>query len=168
LLNINQGSSTGPAVARVLERTYGADGIWVQGVGSPYRADLGSNALPSGTSTAAINEAVRMFNMAHTKCPTTPIVSGGYSQGTAVIAGAIPKLDAGLRQRVVGTVLFGYTKNLQNRGGIESYPASNLKVYCATGDLVCSGTLTITAAHFSYADEAAGEAPRFLQSKIGN
>jgi cutinase len=140
----------------------------VQGVGGPYLADLGSNALPGGTSSAAINEAVRLFNMANTKCPDTPIVSGGYSQGTAVIAGAIPKLGASLRERVVGTVLFGYTKNLQNRGGINSYPASNLKVYCATGDLVCTGTLTITAAHFSYLDEAAGPAPQFLQGRIGN
>lgn len=131
-------------------------------------ADLMSNVLPGGTSSAAINEAVRLFNMASTKCPDTPIVSGGYSQGTAVIAGAIPKLDAALRERVVGTVLFGYTKNMQNRGGIDSYPASNLKVYCATGDLVCTGTLAITAAHFSYMDEAAGSAPQFLQSKIGN
>lgn len=167
-MTCKQGSSTGPAVANALERTYGANGVWVQGVGGPYLADLGSNALPSGTSSAAINEAVRLFNMANTKCPNTPIVSGGYSQGTAVIAGAIPKLDAALRERVVGTVLFGYTKNLQNRGGINNYPPSNLKVYCAVGDLVCTGTLTITAAHFSYLDEALGPAPQFLQSKIGN
>lgn len=84
------------------------------------------------------------------------------------MAGAIPKLDAALRERVVGTVLFGYTKNQQNRGGIQNYPASNLKVYCAAGDLVCTGTLTITAAHFSYNDEASGPAAQFLQSKIGN
>ncbi|KAG9198613.1 hypothetical protein G6514_009789 [Epicoccum nigrum] len=164
----NLGSSTGPAVARALERTYGADSLWVQGVGGPYLADLASNALPDGTSSAAIDEAVRLFNMANTKCPDTPIVAGGYSQGTAVIAGAIPKLDAALRERVVGTVLFGYTKNLQNRGGIENYPASNLKVYCATGDMVCTGTLIITAMHFSYLDEAAGPAPEFLESKIGS
>jgi cutinase len=129
---------------------------------------LGSNALPGGTSSAAINEAVRLFNLAAQKCPDTPIVAGGYSQGTAVIAGAIPKLDAGLRERVVGTVLFGYTKNLQNRGGIEGYPAGSLKVYCATGDLVCTGSLIITAMHFSYFDEAAGPAPKFLQGKIGS
>ncbi|KAJ4319710.1 hypothetical protein N0V94_003769 [Neodidymelliopsis sp. IMI 364377] len=163
----NMGSSTGPAVASALERTYGADKVWVQGVGSPYSADLASNALPDGTSQAAINEAVRLFNMANTKCPDTPIVSGGYSQGTAVIAAALPKLAAPLRARVVGTVLFGYTQNQQNNRGIPSYPADNLKVYCAAGDLVCSGTLTITAAHFSYADEAAGPAPRFLEGRIG-
>lgn len=137
-------------------------------MGGPYLADLASNALPDGTSSAAITEAVRLFNMANTKCPDTPIVAGGYSQGTAVIAGALPKLDAALRERVVGTVLFGYTKNLQNRGGIENYPASSLKVYCATGDMVCTGTLIITAMHFSYLDEAAGSAPKFLESKIGS
>lgn len=106
--------------------------------------------------------------MANTKCPNTPIVAGGYSQGTAVMAGAIPKLDASLRARVVGTVLFGYTKNSQNRGAIPNYPAGNLKVYCATGDLVCTGSLIITASHFSYTDEARGPAPQFLQGRIGS
>lgn len=126
-----------------------------------------SNGLPGGTSQAAINEAIRLFKQADTKCPDTPIVAGGYSQGTAVIAGAIPKLDPALRARVVGTVLFGYTKNQQNRGAISDYPADNLKVYCASGDRVCTGSLSITAAHFSYSDEASGPAPQFLQSKIG-
>lgn len=166
-LTCDQGSSTGPPVASALESAYGADNVWVQGVGSPYTADLASNAQPGGTSSAAIGEAVRLFNLANTKCPNTPIVSGGYSQGTAVIAGAIPKLDAALRQRVVGTVLFGYTQNQQNNGGIPNYPASNLQVFCASGDRVCTGTLRITAAHFSYADEASGPAPEFLRSKIG-
>ncbi|KAF9693997.1 hypothetical protein EKO04_007732 [Ascochyta lentis] len=163
----NMGSSTGPAVASALERAYGANQVWVQGVGGPYSADLGSNALPSGTSTAAINEAIRLFKQANTKCPSTPIVAGGYSQGTAVMAGAISKLEAALRDRVVGTVLFGYTKNQQNRKAIPNYPAENLKIYCAAGDLVCTGTLAITVAHFSYSDEAAGPAPQFLRGRIG-
>lgn len=64
-------------------------------------------------------------------------------------------------------VLFGYTQNEQNNGGIEGYPAENLKVFCAQGDRVCTGTLRITAAHFSYGDDAAGPAPEFLESKLG-
>jgi cutinase len=50
---------------------------------------------------------------------------------------------------------------------VPNYPADDLKVFCAVGDLVCSGTLTITVAHLSYGDEAADEAPEFLISKIG-
>ena len=89
-----------------------------------------------------------------------------HSQGTAVIAGAIPKLSQTIRDQVKGIVLFGYTQNLQNRRGVPSYPSDDVEIYCALGDLVCSGTLTITAAHFSYNDDAAGPAPRFLESKI--
>lgn len=88
------------------------------------------------------------------------------SQGTAVIAGAIPKLSEAVRAQVKGVVLFGYTRNKQNNGGIDSYPAEDLKVYCASGDLVCDGTLTVTVAHFSYNDDAMTSAPQFLESKL--
>lgn len=84
-----------------------------------------------------------------------------------MIAAALTDATATVRNQVVGTVLFGYTKNQQNRGGIPNYPSDRLEVFCAVGDLVCDGTLIITAAHLSYGDEAAGEAPQFLASKIG-
>jgi cutinase len=71
-----------------------------------------------------------------------------------------------VRDKIVGTVLFGYTKNMQNRGQIPNYPADRTKVFCAPGDLVCVGTLTITAAHLGYGLQAMNEAPRFLESKI--
>jgi cutinase len=83
------------------------------------------------------------------------------------MAAAVSDLDATMMEQVKGTVLFGYTKNLQNRGAIPNYPADRTKIFCATGDLVCTGTLTITAAHLSYNDEARSEAPQFLISKIG-
>lgn len=83
------------------------------------------------------------------------------------MAAALTDVTASVRNKVVGTVLFGYTQNLQNRGGVPNYPSDRLEVFCALGDLVCSGTLTITAAHLSYGDEAADEAPDFLISKIG-
>lgn len=89
------------------------------------------------------------------------------SQGSALIAAALSDVTAAVRSQVVGTVLFGYTKNLQNSGRIPNYPADRLEVFCALGDLVCTGSLVITAAHLSYGPDAAGEAPRFLASKIG-
>ncbi|KAF2124616.1 carbohydrate esterase family 5 protein [Dothidotthia symphoricarpi CBS 119687] len=158
----------GAPLGDALERKYGAANFWVQGVGGPYGATLYDNALPRGSSPAAIAEMVRLITMANTKCPNTPVVAGGYSQGAALAAAAITDLTATVRNQVVGTVLFGYTKNMQNSGAIPSYPSDRLKVFCAVGDLVCTGTLTITAAHLSYGPQASNEAPAFLISKIGN
>jgi hypothetical protein len=88
------------------------------------------------------------------------------SQGAALAAATISGLSSSVRDQVVGTVLFGYTKNLQNAGRIPNYPTDRLKVFCNTGDLVCYGTLTITAAHLSYGPAAATTAPAFLISKV--
>jgi cutinase len=141
--------------------------VWVQGVGGPYGATLLDNALPAGTSRAAIDEAKRLFTLAASKCPGTPIVAGGYSQGTAVMSNAISELGAAVREQTKGVVLFGYTKNAQNLGRIPQFPADRLEVYCRVTDYVCWGTLIVAPGHFLYGDEARREAPRFLISKIG-
>lgn len=52
--------------------------IWIQGVGGPYDADLAPNFLPKGTNQRSIDEAKRLFTMAHDKCPDTPVVTAGY------------------------------------------------------------------------------------------
>lgn len=72
-----QGLSAGPNVASGLESNFRRD-VWVQGVGGPYDASLSANFLPAGTTQAAIDEARRMFNMAHEKCPNAKVVAGGY------------------------------------------------------------------------------------------
>ncbi|ROT43763.1 fusarium Solani cutinase mutant with Thr 38 replaced By Phe [Sodiomyces alkalinus F11] len=161
----NLGTLGGP-VGDGLQSTFGRSNVWVQGVGGRYSASLGDNALPRGTSRAAITEMVGLFNMANSKCPNAKIVSGGYSQGAALTAAAIEDVSSAIRNNIVGVVLFGYTKNLQNRGGIPSYPSSNLKVYCNTGDLVCTGSLVVTAAHLTYGSDARRDAPRFLAARI--
>ncbi|EHK20484.1 carbohydrate esterase family 5 protein [Trichoderma virens Gv29-8] len=165
--NMAGGASAGPAVANALESHYGASQVWVQGVGGPYTADLASNFLPGGTSQAAINEARRLFNEANQKCPSSVIVAGGYSQGTAVMSGSISGLSSTVQNQIKGVVLFGYTQNFQNGGRIPNFPSSKLDVFCAATDAVCYGTLFILPAHFLYTDEAADEAPDFLISRIG-
>jgi cutinase len=187
LLTNTQGGSTGPRVASVLEEKFPGD-IWVQGVGEPYSADLESNLLPKGTSDAAIGEATKMFNLVAEKCPNAAIVAGGYryvsttqtvtaihnleltfgcrSQGTAVIAAAIPELEAAIQAQIKGMVLFGYTKNQQNSGGINGFPSEKVKVFCNEGDEVCEGTLNVRPPHFLYLTDASGPAPEFLAARI--
>ncbi|KAH7324294.1 cutinase [Stachybotrys elegans] len=163
----NMGDGEGPAIADALEAQYGASQVWVQGIGSPYNADLLSNLLPSGTSSAAISEAVRLYNLANTKCPNAAIVTGGYSQGAAVLSGSLGGLSATVKEQVKGAVLFGNTRNQQNSGRIPNYPTERTQIYCEEGDLVCEGTLVILPPHFEYLDEAQNEAPRFLITRIG-
>lgn len=79
---------------------------------------------------------------------------------------AISGLDDSIKDMIKGVVLFGDTRNKQDGGQIPDFPADKTKIFCATGDLVCDGTLVITAAHFSYAGDAP-EAIDFLSSQTG-
>ncbi|KAI5923769.1 cutinase [Camillea tinctor] len=163
----NLGLSAGPIVASMLELNYGASNIWVQGVGGAYTADVPSNFLPGGTSKVAINEAKRLFELARAKCPSTPIVAGGYSQGTAVIAGAITALEPATQELIKGVVLFGYTQNIQNKGEIPGFPFYLVQVYCLITDVVCYSVLFVMPSHFMYGIQAAIDAPQFLEDRLG-
>jgi cutinase len=156
----------GPSIASKLEANYGTDRVWIQGVGGNYRATLGDNALPQGTSNAAIQEMLGLFQSANTKCPDATIIAGGYSQGAALAAASITEVDSSIRDNIAGTVLFGYTKNQQNDGKIPSYPAARTKVFCNLGDLVCTGSLVVAAPHLAYGSDAAGLAPEFLIQRV--
>ncbi|KFA69456.1 hypothetical protein S40285_04613 [Stachybotrys chlorohalonatus IBT 40285] len=160
----NMGSTVGPDLANSLERQ--VESLWVQGVGGPYDATLLGNNAIRGSPESSIAEGVRLFNLARSKCPNSAIVAGGYSQGAALIAAAVSDLNAATREAVNGVVLFGYTKNLQNRGRIPNYPADRTRVYCAIGDLVCQGTLIVVAPHLTYGDDARGPAASFLAGQI--
>jgi cutinase len=89
------------------------------------------------------------------------------SQGTAVIAGAIPSLSPALKNKIKGVILFGYSLNKQKNGGIPDFPKDKVEVYCHTGDLVCDGQLQPTPEHLNYIDEAKNDAPKFLIGKLG-
>lgn len=135
-------------------------------VGGAYDATIGDNLLPRGTSAAAIREMIALFNLANSKCPSAKVVAGGYSQGAALAAASIEDLSTSVRDKVVGTVLFGYTKNLQNLGRIPNYPRERTKVFCNIGDLVCTGSLIVAAPHLAYQSDASGPAPEFLIQRV--
>lgn len=147
-----------------MEREF--DDIWIQGVGGPYRASIGDNILPRGSSSAAIGEGIRLFELANSKCPDAAVVTGGYSQGSALIAAALSDLDTAVREQVKGAVLFGYTQNQQNDEQIPNFPSDRTEIFCNTGDLVCDGTLIVAAPHFAYTGDARGPAADFLASQI--
>ncbi|KAI5360617.1 putative cutinase/acetylxylan esterase, alpha/Beta hydrolase, cutinase, serine active [Septoria linicola] len=161
----NMGSTVGPPTCSGLKEAYG--NAICQGVGGGYAADLGSNALPDGTSAAGLREAADMFALAASQCPDASIVAGGYSQGAALMAGAVGALDATAQAQVKGVVLYGYTKNLQNNGRIPNYPADQTKVFCNASDGVCSGTLAVTAGHLTYTADV-DEAVEFLEGTIAS
>ncbi|KAF9771511.1 hypothetical protein IL306_010852 [Fusarium sp. DS 682] len=160
----NLGITVGPILVEAMQ--IAIPDIWIQGVGGPYTADLASNFLPDGTNAASINEAKRLFQMSHDKCPDTPVVAAGYSQGTVVVGYALTQLADAVQNQVVGAALFGYTKNKQLGGRIPDYPTDRTKVFCLPADLVCDGALFILPAHFLYGPDAAIPGPQFLAGRV--
>ncbi|KAF4554118.1 Cutinase-like protein 11 [Elsinoe fawcettii] len=163
----NLGDSGGPQVCDGLKARYGAANVACQGVGGAYTAGLLENLLPAGTSSGAINEGLRLFNLANTKCPNTIIVGGGYSQGAAVIHGLAKKLSTTVQNKVAGLVTFGDTRNGEDNGKIPPFPASKVKIFCLEADGVCGDALIVTAAHSQY-EPFFDDGFNFLISRIGN
>ncbi|KAF1988587.1 carbohydrate esterase family 5 protein, partial [Aulographum hederae CBS 113979] len=159
----NMGASTGSFVANGLAGKYGVNNVAIQGVN--YPAGFMGNFQSGGCAPQGIREAVRLFNLAHSKCPNTIIVAGGYSQGTACIHRSIPQLAPAVVSQIAGVVLYGDTQFKQTGGAIEGLPANKLKIYCNDGDRVCTGTLSITEAHFQYKKDVAPTLV-FLENQI--
>lgn len=68
--------AVGPPLASALENTY--EGMWVQWVSGAYTAGIPPNTLPQVTTRGAIDEAKRLFTMAHDKCSDSVVLAAGY------------------------------------------------------------------------------------------
>lgn len=162
---IDQGSTVGPPTCEGLKDAYGANQVACQGVGSPYAASIGTNALPEGTNSQSYGEAQRLFDLAASKCPDTIIVAGGYSQGAAVMTASVRRLSDEVKAKIAGVVLYGNTRNAQTGGHIPDFPQEKSKTYCNISDGVCGGALVVTAGHLTYQVDVP-DAVRYLQQRI--
>jgi len=163
----NMGGSMGPIICNGLKKKYGDKSVLCQGVGNGYTASITDNIGGVGTSRAAIAEATKMFTMAASQCPDAIITFGGYSQGTAVMHATVGKLPANIKDKLVGGVLFGDTRNKQDGSAIPNFPKDKVVVYCTKDDGVCGGLLNVTNGHFVYTINGDGDkAMVFLRSKI--
>ncbi|GAB7362400.1 hypothetical protein MBLNU230_g2724t1 [Neophaeotheca triangularis] len=159
----NIGSSVGPPTCSQLKRRFNS--VSCQGVGGPYDAQILTNNLRRGTTPAAIQEGVRLFEKAASDCPNTIMVGGGYSQGAALMTGAVQDTPADVKARIAGAVLYGNTQNRQNNGKIPDYPEDDALTFCNTSDGVCGGALLVTAGHLTYTADV-GDAVDFLEDRI--
>lgn len=163
----NMGGTVGPATCSGLKNSFGSTRVACQGVGPQYRASIGDNILPEGTSSAAYNNAISLFNLAASKCPQSIVVFGGYSQGAAVMHAAVRRLSAGVKARVVGGALYGDTRNGEDNGQIPNYPRDDVLIICRLDDGVCGSGLTVTLGHLLYTtDGSVTRAVGFLAGKI--
>ncbi|KAF2665204.1 alpha/beta-hydrolase [Microthyrium microscopicum] len=131
----NMGEATGPNICTRLTKIYGAR-IGCQGISAAdgYSASGMDISKAKGTSDSAIAGGVKMFNLAQSKCPSSLKLFTGYSQGAAVMHGAIPQLSADLKKTLVAGVLFGDTRNTQDKGQIPDYPKDQVLILCAPDD----------------------------------
>jgi cutinase len=86
---------------------------------------------------------------------------------------AVKAAPPNIKKKIVGGVLFGYTKNKQMAGAIPEYPKDQLMVFCdetspgVYADGVCGGQLNVNGGHFVYMGNGDGaKAVSFLKSKI--
>ncbi|KAL2062485.1 hypothetical protein VTL71DRAFT_6751 [Oculimacula yallundae] len=159
----NMGSTVGPPTGEGLKRAFGGNNVAVEGI--DYPALISTNLLPGGADLGGIREMADLFEDAASRCPTSILVGGGYSQGAALCHRAIEDLPQTVKDRIVGVVTYGDTKNTQDRGQIPNFPKEKVLVICNTGDAVCLGSLTILAPHLDYVRRVP-EALTFLTGKI--
>jgi Cutinase len=80
---------------------------------------------------------------------------------------AIPDLDAPVRNQIAAAVMFGDTRNKQDKGQIPSYPPADTKIFCNDGDDVCKNKIdaSLLGAHLKY-HSSVPAALDFIISKV--
>lgn len=79
----------------------------------------------------------------------------------------VGKLPKEVQEKIAVGVLFGDTRNKQDRSQVPGFPKDKVQVYCDKNDGVCGGLLNVNAGHFVYTVDGTGQkAIKFLKEKI--
>ena len=120
------GESVGPALAKKLVSTLGANGVAIQGV--TYTASIASN-IEMGSKGGPV--MAQLAQKALKQCPNTKIAISGYSQGGEVCHYAVK--SAGLSpDDVAAAVIYG---DPEDGTAVGSLPSSKLKEFCGRSSL---------------------------------
>jgi len=160
------GIIVGPGVCSALKSKF-VGRVDCVGVSKKYTASMMDNGGKEFTTQVAIDDAISEFNDAFTKCPRSKIVFGGYSQGGAVMHGAVKRIPKDKYANMVAGVMFGDSMNLRDRGVIPGFPSDRILQVCHDGDGICAPTFGgITAAHLTYSGTDYSKAVNFMAQKI--
>ncbi|KAI0142173.1 cutinase-domain-containing protein [Pestalotiopsis sp. NC0098] len=159
----NIGEMPGVDLVSQLKTALGDDVVAAQGVN--YPAALLDNLLEGGTDLTYATDLGNNITAAAAECPDAQFVVSGYSQGAAIVHGAIPDLSDAVKAQIAAAVTFGDTRKEQDGGQIPDFDTSKTLIICNDGDLVCNGTLIITEAHTEY-NATVPTAVSFIQSKV--
>jgi len=158
------GSTVGPALTRALSAKYPG----TKGEGVAYPADFGG-AFSGGTNPKGAAGAIKMAAMAKTELAAGHlVVLAGYSQGAEQVHGCLLNL-AEDGAKIAAAVTFGDPLKV----AVGKYPVwgklpdSRAKLFCNSGDGVCGGAFSISAAHLSYTSNGdIGKAVEFIGGAI--
>jgi len=80
---------------------------------------------------------------------------------------SVKALPETLKKKVIAGVLFGDTRNQQDKNQIPNYPKDQVMIFCDKEDGVCGGQLNVTKAHMVYmVNDDGPKAIAFLKGKI--
>lgn len=79
----------------------------------------------------------------------------------------VGSLPEPLKKKIIAGVLFGDTRNKQDKGQVPNYPKDQVMIFCDAEDGVCGGALKVTNAHMVYIRNGDGpKAVAFLKGKL--
>jgi cutinase len=153
----NVGEIAGPPVFTNLRSSLGTAAVTVQGV--DYSATVGgylSGGDPTGSTTM-----FNLINQAATKCPSTKIVIGGYSQGAQLVHNAASRLTSAVTAKIAAAFVFG---DPFNGRAIGTVPSSKVISVCHNQDIICTGSGGFDT-HLTYGQDA-GTVASFIANHV--